>query len=198
MSGARGEPKPPAPRGGPFTRRVLRGLLFPLGVLVGYGAVAIFSPPRAVAALHASARTAVHLLIPLGVVFGVLLALNLFVKPASVARWLGKGSGAKGVGLSTLAGVLSMGPIYAWYPLLADLREKGATGFHLANFLGCRAVKPFLLPLMVYYFGWAFTVVVNILLVVGALLTGVVVGTSCAPEDDADSGREQPDSPDGL
>jgi len=161
-----------APR---FARRFLRSLLFPLAVLLVYGALAVFSPQRAAAALTASGQVLLQLLIPLCVVFGVLVALNLFVRPASVARWVGRGSGGKGVGLSTLAGVLSMGPIYAWYPLLSDLRGKGAGDFHLANFLGCRGVKPFLLPLMIYYFGWAFTVVVNVLLVAGALVTGTAV-----------------------
>ncbi len=163
------------PKDADFARRFLRNLRFPLAVLLVYGALAVFSPGRAVAALRASAQVLLQLLIPLCVVFAVLVSLNLFVNPASVARWLGKGSGGKGVGLSTLAGVLSMGPIYAWYPLLSDIRGKGAADFHLANFLGCRAVKPFLLPLMVYYFGWAFTVIVNVLLVAGALVTGTAV-----------------------
>ena len=173
------------PKAPGFARRFLRNLLFPLAVLVVYGLLAVFSPQRAAAALRASAQVLLQLLIPLCVVFAVLVALNLFVKPASVARWLGKGSGGKGVGLSTLAGVLSMGPIYAWYPLLSDLRGKGAANFHLANFLGCRGVKPFLLPLMIYYFGWAFTVIVNVLLVAGALVTGTAVaafGPRSAPQ----------------
>jgi len=49
--------------------------------------------------------------------------------------------------------VISMGPIYAWYPLLKELRGKGATNSFIAVFLGNRAVKPFLLPIMISYFG---------------------------------------------
>jgi hypothetical protein len=49
-----------------------------------------------------------------------------------------------------------MGPIYAWYPLLKELREKGAANSLIAIFLGNRAVKPFLLPIMISYFGWVY------------------------------------------
>ncbi len=47
--------------------------------------------------------------------------------------------------------------------------------FALANFLGNRAVKPFLLPVMVFYFGWVFTLVFTAFTVLGALLNAFIV-----------------------
>jgi hypothetical protein len=43
--------------------------------------------------------------------------------------------------------------------LLKDLKEKGAAESSIAIFLQNRAIKPFLLPVMVTYFGWNFVIV---------------------------------------
>jgi uncharacterized membrane protein YraQ (UPF0718 family) len=141
-----------------------------------YGVLLLVVSGRALAALEASGRILLQVALPLCVAFVVMFLLNLLVKPAHVSRLAGRGAGIKGVCLSTAAGVLSMGPIYAWYPLLKSLRDKGASDFHLANFLSNRAVKPFLLPLMVFYFGWVFTLALTVLTVLGALVVAAVVG----------------------
>ena len=101
--------------------------------------------------------------------------LNLFLKPAAVAKFLGKGSGVKGIILSASAGIISTGPIYAWYPLLKDLKEKGAGESSIAIFLYNRAVKPFLLPVMVSYFGWVYVVVLTIIMVIASVIVGFSV-----------------------
>ncbi len=152
-----------------------RKLAFPLGVAVLYIILFAMMPERTIRALRATATILTQVAVPLGIAFVIMFVLNMFVKPAHVTRLLGKGARAKGVVISALAGMVSTGPIYAWYPLLKDLREKGASEFHVANFLSHRAVKPFLLPVMVLYFGWMFTLVFNVLIVAGALLTALVV-----------------------
>jgi uncharacterized membrane protein YraQ (UPF0718 family) len=75
-----------------------------------------------------------------------------------------------------LAGILSAGPVYAWFPLLKGLREKGADASLIAIFLGNRAVKPFLLPVMISYFGWKYVLVLTVLTSVGAVAVGCTVG----------------------
>jgi uncharacterized membrane protein YraQ (UPF0718 family) len=155
--------------------RLLRIICFPAGVLVAYAVLLVAAPDRAAGALRASGRILLRVAFPLSLAFAVMFLLNFFIKPAHVSRLLGRGAGAKGLILSTIAGIVSMGPIYAWYPLLRDLREKGASKFHLANFLSNRAVKPFLLPVMVFYFGWGFVLVLNVLIIVGAWLTALAV-----------------------
>ena len=67
--------------------------------------------------------------------------------------------------LSALAGIISTGPIYVWYPMLKDLREKGAKHFLIAVFLVNRAVKPFLLPVIISFFGWIYALVLTVLTV---------------------------------
>jgi len=77
--------------------------------------------------------------------------------------------------LSSAAGIISMGPVYAWYPFLSSLKEKGASDFNLANFLSNRAVKPALIPLMIAYFGWRFSIVFAVFGVLSALAVAMSV-----------------------
>jgi uncharacterized membrane protein YraQ (UPF0718 family) len=101
--------------------------------------------------------------------------VNLFLKPKRITRLLGRDSGLKGWALAVVLGILSTGPIYAWYPLLADLKEKGMRESLLSAFLYNRAVKLPLLPMMIAYFGIGFTAVLTALMVAGSVLGGLLL-----------------------
>lgn len=153
-------------------RPVTRMFLFPAVILAIYGVLFAAMPDRASLALKSSGNIFLNMLIPLCLVLVLMILLNLFLKPVQIARFLGKGAGIKGVLLSAAAGIISTGPIYAWYPLLKDLRRKGAGNSPIAIFLYNRAVKPFLLPVMIGYFGWAYVVVLTVLTVLASVAIG--------------------------
>jgi len=153
----------------------LRNLIFPGCVLVMYGIIFVISPARATVALKSSMGILLNLLFPLSLVFTLMVLMNLFLKPAHIIRFLGKESGGKGIILSAAAGIISMGPIYAWYPLLRELRQKGATNSLIAVFLGNRAVKPFLLPIMISYFGWMYVALLTLFTIASSLAVGYLV-----------------------
>ena len=69
-----------------------------------------------------------------------------------------------------------MGPIYAWYPLLKELRNKGAENSLIAIFLGNRAVKPLLMPVLISYFGWIYVVLLTLFTITGSIAGGYIVG----------------------
>jgi uncharacterized membrane protein YraQ (UPF0718 family) len=108
-------------------------------------------------------------------VFVLMVVFDLLLNPRRVARQLGRPGGARGWLIALAAGVLSAGPIYAWYPLLAELRAKGMRASTAAVFLYARAIKPPLLPLLFHYFGTAYSVVLSLYLAVFALLGGLVM-----------------------
>ncbi|MEF8787439.1 MAG: permease [Planctomycetota bacterium] len=166
-----------------------RLLSFPLLMVVVYGILALLAPGSAWAALVASGRVLLQIAPALVVAFGVIVVLNMLVRPVHIRRFLGRGTKAKAFLLSSVAGILSMGPIYAWYPLLKELRNKGVSDSHLANFLGCRSVKIPLMPLMAAYFGLTFTVVVSIAVIVGAFVTGLVVAAVTGSKKTSSSDR---------
>lgn len=154
----------------------LRNLIFPGCVLVIFGILFVFSPDRASTAFKNSGGILLNLMVPLGLVFTLMVLMNLFLRPAHIVKFFGKGSGIKGIALSAAAGVISMGPIYAWYPLLSELRKRGAANSFIAIFLGNRAVKPFLLPIMISYFGWMYAGILTLFTITGALAAGYLVG----------------------
>ncbi|MGB5645426.1 MAG: permease, partial [Gammaproteobacteria bacterium] len=108
----------------------------------------------------------------LGMVFLLLYIANLLLTPSTVKRYLGKEAGIKGWIASIVAGIFSMGPIYAWYTALAELQQKGMRTALVATFLYSRAVKIPLLPLMIYYFGPGYTIVLCLYLLVFSVVNG--------------------------
>jgi len=149
--------------------------LFPLATLVLYGVVTALTPEKALLALKSSMNVLLQMVIPLLLIFVLMVLVNLFLKPAKVAKFLGKGSGIKAMLLSAAAGIISAGPIYAWYPLLKDLREKGAENSLIAIFLYNRSVKPFLLPVMIAYFGWIYVAILAIMTVFASFVVGCLM-----------------------
>jgi uncharacterized membrane protein YraQ (UPF0718 family) len=153
-------------------RSLKRTGLFPVFVLVLYGILFAITPDKTLVALRASTNITLVICVPLMLVFVVMLLMNLLVPPAQIARLCGRGAGVKGIALSIAAGIMSMGPIFAWYPLMKKLREEGAGEGPIAIFLYNRAVKPFLLPVMIAYFGWAYVVTVTVLTILGSIALG--------------------------
>jgi uncharacterized membrane protein YraQ (UPF0718 family) len=62
-----------------------------------------------------------------------------------------------------------------WYPLLADLKEKGLSHGLIACFLYNRAIKIPLLPLLIFYFNWQFVIVLTIVMIGASLIQGIFV-----------------------
>jgi uncharacterized membrane protein YraQ (UPF0718 family) len=161
--------------------------LFLATVLAIYGTLFAVMPDKASMALRSSGHVFLNIIVPLCVVFILMVVLNLFLKPAHIARFLGKGAGIKGIVLSAAAGIISTGPIYAWYPLLKELREKGAGNFLIAIFLNNRAVKPFLLPIMISYFGWTYVLILTVCTILGSLPVGYAVDAAVKEKTDLSS-----------
>jgi uncharacterized membrane protein YraQ (UPF0718 family) len=151
---------------------VRRTWIFPAGVLVLYGILYPVTPGKTVLALESCAKVGLSLVVPFAFVVVVMFLLTLLIRPSHVSGLLGQHAGAKAIILSAGAGIVSAGPIYAWYPLLKDLKEQGAADGPIAVFLYNRAVKPFLLPVMIGYFGWRYVLVLTFLMILGSILLG--------------------------
>ena len=158
----------------------LRGrYVFALAACLLYGILFCLTPDRTLQALVSSMRIFGYVLPPLAVAFMLMILLNLLFRASQVTRLLGQEAGFTGVLLSAAAGIISMGPIYAWYPLLKEVREKGAGNIAIAVFLGNRSVKPFLLPMMLSYFGWRYVVIVTCFMIMASIAVGYLVDILC-------------------
>ena len=62
-----------------------------------------------------------------------------------------------------------------WYPLLAELKEKGIGYGYLATFLYNRAIKIPLLPIAIFYFGLKYVVILTIVMIFISIIQGIII-----------------------
>ena len=151
------------------------GLRFLGIVILCYAIVAFIQLSMMVSALHIALLLLEKVLPVMGCVFLLMILTNLFISPQSITRYVSKTSGPRRWVAAIAGGIISTGPMYLWYALLKDLMCKGMSKGVVAAFLYARAIKPFLLPLMVYYFGWKYTAVLTAVMIVISLLQGLLV-----------------------
>jgi len=156
-------------------KRKLGGWLFLAGVILAHGATALVEPDlarRALASFVAMLREVAPVLV---LVFVLMFLAERFLTPARTRAWLGRGSGLRGWLLAVVAGVISTGPVYTWYALLAELRDKGMRTALVAVVLYARAIKLPLLPLLAHYFGLRYMLVLSLLIAGFSILNGLVM-----------------------
>ncbi|MBD3360593.1 permease [Candidatus Peregrinibacteria bacterium] len=112
------------------------------------------------------------------IVFLLIFISNLILDSKRIVKFLGREAGFKGYLFSVIFGIISTGPIYMWYPLLADIKEKGVRDSFIVTFLYNRAVKIPILPMMIYYFGVKFVIVLTIYMIIFSILNGIAVEKS--------------------
>ena len=114
-------------------------------------------------------------ILPVFVIVFVLMAItNHYVTPNFVMKHMG-GKGPKKWIYVILGGIISSGPIYMWYPLLAELREKKLSYGLIACFLYNRAIKIPLLPVAVFYFGWAYVLVLSAVMITMSIVQAILI-----------------------
>ncbi len=110
----------------------------------------------------------------IALIFVLMFIINFFIAPEKLVKYLGKKSKI-GWPVAIITGIISTGPIYMWYPLLSDLQKKGVRNGFIATFLYNRAVKLALIPLIIFYFGLTFTIVLTIVMIIASVFQGLIV-----------------------
>ena len=151
------------------------GWFFLAAILVAYGATALAKPGLAYQPIHYFLGMIEAIAPVLIMIFLLLFLTERLLTPGRTQAWLGRNSGLRGWLTALAAGILSTGPIYAWYALLAKLRSKGMRPALVAVVLYARAIKLPLLPLLSFYFGMAYTVLLSLLIAAFAILNGLAM-----------------------
>lgn len=151
------------------------GIRFLLIVLCLYTVAWFVDVEKMLAAAGFSLNLLYQMLPVLLLVFVLMFAANLLVKPAWIKAHLGRDSGLKGWLIAIVGGILSVGSIYPWFALLRDFKAKGMRPALMAVFLYNRAVKLPLLPLLIQYFGLTYTVLLAAYMILFSLLGGVLL-----------------------
>ncbi len=156
----------------PFT---FRGKYLLCIVALIYVLLFVIDSQSALLALQKGSKVLLKILPIFCVVIVCTALINYFLKPKQIAKHLGHDSGAKGWLWALLGGVISHGPMYAWYPLFEDLRRHGMKDALIAVFFASRTIKIPLLPIMIDYFGLTFTIILSCYILIGALIQGALL-----------------------
>ncbi len=157
------------------TEKSYSGWYFLAGTLVLLVVAFFFSQEKTLLAVKNMASLFLKILPVFALILLLFIIINFFVKNSFLLKHMGKDSGFKGLLFSIVAGILSAGPIYAWYPLLSDLQDKGVRNGLIAVFLYNRAIKFPLLPLLVSFFTLRYAVVLLVVMIVVSVLQAWVV-----------------------
>lgn len=155
---------------------VLEDWFLLIGAILVYLVMVLISPELSLNGLYFSWSIFKSIFPDIVLVFAIIFITNLFIEEKQLAKWFGNKSGWVGWLLAVVLGIASAGPIYAWYPLLADLRDKGMKDSLIAVFLYNRAIKPQLIPMMAFYFGWIFVAVLTFYMIFASIINGLIVG----------------------
>jgi len=151
------------------------GWYFMIGVLLIYVIIYVINPTKTYLALSFFKNLLIKIIPIIILIFILTTLINYFVKPKTLIKYLGKKSGIKGWIITIIAGILSTGPIYTWYPLLKDLQKQGMRTGLITAFLYNRAVKIPLLPLLILYFGLIYSIILTIMIVLVSVIQGIVI-----------------------
>lgn len=149
-----------------------KGAKFFILVVFVYLVLFFINSEKTVAALQQGNSLLLKLLPVFLTVIVLTAVINYFLRPQQIVKHFGQESGIMGWFYALFGGVLSHGPMYAWYPMLQDMKSHGLRDGLIVTFLYARAIKLPLLPLMIDYFGLIFTTVLLIYILVGAYVQG--------------------------
>ncbi len=149
-----------------------KGLKFLYVVIFTYILLLLFDTNNALISLK-SFFSILYTLIPIFIFIIILTAfINYFLKPKDIIKHFGENSGKKGIFYALVAGIISHGPMYAWYGLISELREEGVKDELLIIFFYARAIKIPMLPFMIGIFGIHFTILMTLYILFFAIIQG--------------------------
>jgi len=143
-------------------------------VVLIYLALLFYNPDLFFGALGFSLDILIKILPFFVLAFVLLVIAGYFITTQYLLRHLQGGKIKKWVYV-IIGGIFSSGPIYMWYPLLADLREKGLNPGLIACFLYNKAIKLPLMPLLVLYFGVAYTITLSLVMILFSIIQGILI-----------------------
>ena len=162
-----------------MTKKVSEQSRFPqyflLSILIIYAMVYFYNTSIFAISVESMIRILWSIIPTLILVLAFLVIFNYFAEPKKLSEYFGKQAGIGAWFIAVIAGIISAGPIYMWYPLLSELQEKGVKNGLLAAFLYNRGIKIPLIPVMVVYFNWVFILILFILMTIVSIIQGLIL-----------------------
>ncbi len=119
-------------------------------VLACVGLLTLFNRTIGTKALSISVHSFLEMLFIIPPVFVLLGLLDVWVPRESMIRYMGEGSGLKGVLLSLFIGSAAAGPLYAAFPVSAVFMKKGVSFSNVMIFIGAWSTTK--IPMVLFEF----------------------------------------------
>lgn len=104
--------------------------------MVAVGILALINHQIGLKAISISAYQCKEMLLVIPPIFVLLGLLDVWVPRETMVRFMGEGSGLKGILLSIFIGSAAAGPLYGAFPVAAVLMKKGAKFSNVLIFIG--------------------------------------------------------------
>jgi len=109
-------------------------------------------------------------------VFILMGLMEIWIPKDKIKKWLGSGSGIKGIAISVALGTLPTGPLYVAFPMTAVLLRKGASVTNMVIFLGSwGALKIPQLMVEIKFLGISFAVLRFVLTLTALVIIGMLM-----------------------
>ena len=156
--------------------KVVKKFIGPLVVLVIYVALSFWRRDLAVQSSQVTWDYLKEMVLILPPVFLLMGLIETWIPKDKIQKWLGSGSGLKGIGISLVLGTLPTGPLYLAFPMAATLIRKGASRTNMVIFLGSwAALKGPQLMVEIKFLGIAFTMLRFVLTLAALVLMGLLM-----------------------
>lgn len=125
--------------------------------------------------LEISKQNVIEMLLVIPPIFVLLGLLDVWVDRTIMVKFMGKGSGIKGVLIAFLLGSAAAGPLYAAFPVAGVMMKKGSSLFNIFVFIGAWSTTK--IPMLTFEaasLGLTFTLLRLGLSIVGILIIAFV------------------------
>ncbi|MPM29186.1 hypothetical protein SDC9_75726 [bioreactor metagenome] len=134
-------------------------------------AIGAVNPVVGAATFRTAGSQVIQMLMVVPPIFILLGLLDVWVPRETMVKYMGEGSGIRGVVLAFLIGSFAAGPLYGAFPIAAVLMRKGVKFTNLMIFIGAWSTTK--VPMLLFemrYMGLRFTLVRLVVNVIGIVL----------------------------
>ena len=119
-------------------------------VLVMLGFVSLFNQELGAGVFNITVMQLKEMLLVIPPIFVLLGLLDVWVPKQTMVKFMGKGSGLKGILLSLFIGSAAAGPLYGAFPVAAVFMKKGVTFSNVLIFIGAWSTTK--IPMILFEF----------------------------------------------
>lgn len=119
-----------------------------LGFLLVNIVILIVNPDLGISAFSKTGNSLKEMILIVPPIFVLLGLLDVWVERETMMKYMGEGSGIKGILLAFFLGSAAAGPLYVAFPLAGALLKKGATIFNVFIVIGAWATTK--IPLILF------------------------------------------------